>query len=763
MKLKATNKKRGVAFLAFLICFLLFSLIGSKSVTAEAQPLTPDVEVVAGYHNYIKYGSYVPVEVRIAGNHAQTGGRVELLVAFQETEQYCYTAEYPSGSEEASVSFCVAMPEYYESDARMEVKILDENGEEIYQSRVGYLGNDQGPQIYVGVLTDQYEGMDYWEELQLGDPYPMGARAIPLSPEAIPGESQKLDMLDLILVKDFTAASLEESQRQAIKEWIFHGGVLLLDGADGMFEGAFEDESTRSYPFVKLDRNGGALYVTEYGTGRIARTDFDTGEFSHIIRNGGEGADTSLYSMLSPEELMECIMGEACLLEIYQNGYRGRWQTQELIQHTSSAEGLRVPSLWVYVLILAGYIMIFIPGCYLALRKKGRLEWVRLALFLLGVVGSGVIFLTGKQTRLSDPFLHYLEVDEYRQGQRTRTVYAALQAPYNTSYEASFDPSYQIIPVIDQWKTETEREKMEEITVGDGEYRIRFSGAKAFQEEHFRLKKAETAEPEVEAEVHLFDGKTTGTLENQTASALEDVMLLMPEYALAVGTLEAGESRDLEDTAAAAVSYDSGNLEDMWGFAADTGHLGAVGRKRRTLIENYMRTCSERTPCVIGFVSDPEAEIQENRAYEQYGEQMVVVYLDVDTTEGEWEYYPAAPMESRVVAGNVYGIHHSEMEGDSSVLAYLLDGEYEIRELTFHMAGNVQGAEAQVTEIYFLNPLTGEYALVYPGDSSFTGEELLNYINMNEIYVKFRSAAEDGVISRLPRISMIGRKRDVGD
>lgn len=764
MKVRTMNKKKSSVFLALLCCFMIFSMFWAESVGAQAQTSMPHVEVVVGFHNNIKYGSYAPVKVRISENHARVGGSVEIFLSFQEAEQYYYRAQYPSGEVETEVSFCVAMPEQYRNDAYMEVTILDENGDKVYHNRVGYQGNDQGSQIYVGVLTDRYEGMDYWDELQLESVYQMGGRTIPLSADEVPEESQSLDMLDMILVKEFDQGQLNETQKQALEDWVYGGGVLLLDGGNSLIEKSEETE-TSVYSFLKVDQTEGSISVTEYGKGRIVGTDFDTEEFSYIIQNEGDGVTGAATALRSADELMELIMGEARLQGIYQDGYRGINQIQEFSHKTISADGVTAPVFGIYIFILFCYILILIPCCYLLLRKKGYLEWLRLAIFILALLGSGVIIWAGKNTRLSDPFIHYLEVDEYMGDQMIQNVYATLQAPYNKSYEVSLNPSYQILPITDQWASDKDRERIEEITVENGEFRVQLSDATAFQEESFRLKKIKKTDSQVTADIHLFDGKTTGTVENRMEERLEDVILLMPEYAMGLGTMEPGEAISLDDVSG--ISYRSGNLEDMnlediWGFSGDMS-LKSISQKHRSLIESYLWTSYERRPCLIGFIKESDGDIQENSEYVQYGERMVVIYVDIDMTKDGWEYYPSVPLESRVVVGTFYGIHNSMMEGDSGVIAYSLDGEYEIEELTFHMDWAAGQDEKKVTEIYFLNPVTGEYTLVYPGNSSFTEKELQDYINMNEIYIKFRSAEENGEISRLPRISMIGRKHNVGN
>ena len=395
MKLSMRNKKRRLCFLLFLMVCQVITMVLGNSIDSYAYSSSLDVEVVVGYNNYVKYGSYAPVKVRISENNRKVGGRIELAVIFRDVEQYYYTAPFSSGKEETEVSFCVAIPNIYETEASMEIKILDEDGEELYQNRIGYQGNNQESQIYVGVLTDQYEGMDYWDELQMNEPYQLGGRTIPLSADEIPEDSQYLDMLDMILVKDFEEGQLNDDQTKAIEGWILDGGVLLVDGMDGVMDHEKEEE-VFLYPFETLERNEGTISIHQKGKGRVVITDFDTEEFSYIIKNDGEGLVESFQSRMSSNELMEILMGKSSLQGIYQDGYRGISQVQSFFHNTVSADGIKVPTFGVYVTILIGYILVFVPCIYWGLKKWRHLEWLRVAILFLAILGSGIIFLAEK-------------------------------------------------------------------------------------------------------------------------------------------------------------------------------------------------------------------------------------------------------------------------------------------------------------------------------------------------------------------------------
>lgn len=110
MKLRVKKKKNRLFFRIFLIGCLIIAMVWGKSEYVCAQNSPLNVEVIVGYHNYVKYGSYAPVKVKISENYKKLGGSVELFVGFRDEEEYYYTEEFPSGREETEVSFCVAIP-----------------------------------------------------------------------------------------------------------------------------------------------------------------------------------------------------------------------------------------------------------------------------------------------------------------------------------------------------------------------------------------------------------------------------------------------------------------------------------------------------------------------------------------------------------------------------------------------------------------------------------------------------------------------------
>ena len=744
-----------VLFALMVLCGLL--LVGGQIRARAAAFSDYEVEVVVGYHNYVKYGSFAPVTVKLSGELAREGGTVEIQVSYGQGKSSFYRKTF-SGAEETEVSFCVAIPESYESDSHMNFRVLDSQGNKCYETPVGYYGSERGQQIFVGVLTDQYAGMDYWNSLYIEEPCVLQGQSIPLSQEDVPQESQMLDMLDLILIKDFSAESLSQAQKKALSQWIWNGGVVLVDGSE---MGLRIGEQIQKYEYYsgKILVGTGREEVcwnVDYGDGKVIWTEFDTDELSGVIQGQGD----SLSQGEDQELLMVDIMGRERLMKIAENGYREMTAIYGLAAETVIAERDKTPQIWLYILILAVYICIVVPGCYFLLKKRDKLGLLRPFIVLLALIGSGLIFLAGNGTRFSDPFLCCLEVEEYQEGEMRQTIYGTVRAPYTSSYSLALDGSYEFLPIESSYVIGGVEYGTEEIQYGEDAYQIQYSDTPAFQKQVFRLRKQGKADAPVETNLSLFSGETTGSVKNQLDTVLEDAVLLTPEYALLLGDIEAGGETDA--STADFLEYDSGMLEDMWEMVVPARLSSKVNRTRLEQIQNYMYSCYRRQPCVIGFISEPDLDIQPDARYEQYGEKMVVVYVELEMVRDGWEYTPFISLASRVVAGTFSGSENQFLEDTDGIMAYYINSGDEIKELEFHINGE-NGRETQVAEIYLLNPVTGAYTLFYPGKTKLADEELQNFIFSDMLYIRYRSAAQNGESCRLPRISMIWRENNAGN
>ena len=82
-----------VLFALMVLCGLL--LVGGQIRARAAAFSDYEVEVVVGYHNYVKYGSFAPVTVKLSGELAREGGTVEIQVSYGQGKSSFIAKHFP--------------------------------------------------------------------------------------------------------------------------------------------------------------------------------------------------------------------------------------------------------------------------------------------------------------------------------------------------------------------------------------------------------------------------------------------------------------------------------------------------------------------------------------------------------------------------------------------------------------------------------------------------------------------------------------------
>lgn len=89
--------------------------------------------------------------------------------------------------------------------------------------------------VYLGVLSDQYDNLKYLDgmELELGDGIAL-VNLIPFTNQNFPVKKQDLQALSGVLIDHFDTSSLSQMQMECLTQWVEEGGILIAGtGSDG--------------------------------------------------------------------------------------------------------------------------------------------------------------------------------------------------------------------------------------------------------------------------------------------------------------------------------------------------------------------------------------------------------------------------------------------------------------------------------------------------------------------------------------------------
>lgn len=536
--------------LGLFAVFVLTGCASSSRRTYRAYSGTVAVSLGLGKEGILVEENPFPVTVHIDGDYAEEGSWCVLTVPTNASDYYTYRMPL---SEESSqkLSFIVPAAKY---SSQITIELLDSEERVIYSRTSTYQAYDEWQNmILAGQMGTQTDTVSWPDEVtHSGLNSTVTVREVTLTEDNLYTQKEGYEMLDFLTMDVSYFETLDADVQSALLEWVKEGGTIGFQGTGAwpMFQrmGITGFGRARNY---SAGTNIKLLYRT-YGKGEIwslggtlsqtvARlTDNRKGELIKALSAGASGSYSEDYDSLS-------VYDDANLM------YR-------IKQHKTSAE---TPDVWLYVAFLCIYLGIGIPGVYAFVRRKRKIRWFRPLVCVLAIGFSILIFIVGTDTRYSRPFLKTLTVlsnENCPENEYTRTVYAGIQAPFNSSYEVSIYPEYSIEAIQDEfyWGSNTQNgtvnaKRVAGIRFQEDQTLLTMENLTAFSSRYFRFQMSTTGLGSITGSVNQATTTTSatsglsGTLVNNSSYQLNDVVINVGDQVALLSSWMAGETIDLEE------------------------------------------------------------------------------------------------------------------------------------------------------------------------------------------------------------------------
>lgn len=418
----------------------------------------------------------------------------------------------------------------------------------------------------IGVLSDQPDALNYFKltSFMNGEP----AEVLALKEKDLPDEARGLETLDVLVINDFTVASLPEDVQQALKEWTLRGGHLIIGSSPGIAQelGSLTD----LFPFkVNGDTRIDSLEaIAEAGetslnvnhfevmTGKVdhgADVLYRNGKFPLVIRGGaGSGQVTQFsYDLGSPvfskwegnSHFWNQVIGQggSSQMNAQLNDNRMVSDLGRISELFASVAGLPVSLL---VLLFAGYLIILVPVLYFALKKRDKREWSWVVIPVVAIVASLTLFGFGAKDRLGKIETNLVSIVSVDQnglgsGHGAGSMLSQSAGKYIVTVENNLQP----YPVnLNNQVTFTEAPVVEE---GADQTRVTFFDVAFWSPRSLGLtlpvQKYGTFETKL-----LYDGKTvTGDLTNKFPYDFTNLYLLSGQKRYELGAFKSGEKKEI--------------------------------------------------------------------------------------------------------------------------------------------------------------------------------------------------------------------------
>lgn len=234
MKTKGKSK-RHIGFFKAGLCLVLAAitaLAGILPANAAKKEDHFNISVTYGFEGKIEYGCYIPVNITIENTGDNFEGLVQLIIPQMngyETESVMYEKDL---SIVAGTTKTVSLTIHAtRSLSAMKIRIVTPKEKVISEKVINVTGLSSINSVNIGVLTDDYSALSYLSGKQLYiSQYSTNIKSLirELTAETFPEDYKALDMMDLILVTNFSTDKLSAAQLDALNSWVANGGILLI-------------------------------------------------------------------------------------------------------------------------------------------------------------------------------------------------------------------------------------------------------------------------------------------------------------------------------------------------------------------------------------------------------------------------------------------------------------------------------------------------------------------------------------------------------
>lgn len=251
-------KKYLSLFKAILLLIMMTMLISASSSTAYAGKDDFTVEVQYGFDNKIQVGCYMPVYVTVTNNGKNFEGAVQIIVP----GNYYNTMHGKEISIAAGDTKTIMLTAPFNVNApQFTVRIVDKDDDVVWKDYVKTNVLKVLNTVNIGVLSDDYTALSYMADQALINYSDIRTRIYELSVDTFPENYKALDMLDVILISNFSTDKLTEAQVTAMDLWINDGGLLLL-GSGSTVNKTFAGLNGKLFDAVIGEYN---TYSTKFG------------------------------------------------------------------------------------------------------------------------------------------------------------------------------------------------------------------------------------------------------------------------------------------------------------------------------------------------------------------------------------------------------------------------------------------------------------------------------------------------------------------
>lgn len=609
-------RRRFWAFVA-----LLMLVIGGPTVASADAPVGLSMKVAPAYDGYFKYGEWLPVYVQLENDGPDLAAEIRVRVTGGAgTMAFAAPAALPSGSRKRIPVY--VLPNNFSHELGVELV----SGDEVLLGAKVAVQPQPNSTYLVGVVASERGAI----ALAQGAALPGREREkvfvdLPLSD--LPERAEGLRSFDCLILNDVDTSLLGPERGASLEAWVRQGGRLVIGGGAGAARTvAGLPESLlplRPQGLAEVDALPGlavfadadpirvpgpfALVTGESAAGHPLATQEGLPLVQELALGRGTVDVVTLDLAVSP---FDAWTGTTAFWEVLlaPGAAYPEWlppdvsvrqmRSGSMNYALSNLPSLDLPSIRGLGILLVFYVVLVGPVNYVVLRWRKRLHWAWITIPLITLAFSAGAFGLGYALHGTDLILNKIAIVELRSdGAADVLSYVGLFSPSQQSYEIQVQDEGLLSPLnpeYDPWGAGGLGAGGEMTFVQSHPASVRGLTVNQWSMQTFMVEGSWADVGQVVGDLSIEGDALVGTVRNETAHTLTDMVLILGNRFTRLGDLSPGQE--------AAVEMDLLNMMDGFIgaplsyrlFEADLSNPGFGGPAReiqlkQTVIDSFLQ------------------------------------------------------------------------------------------------------------------------------------------------------------------------------
>ena len=210
---------------ALVLCLIVGILWPAINVHAGVDDFAAELKV--GYNNKAEMGRYAPFMVTIENKSSDFNGRLQVIVGNKVSYNLMYETDFSIGrGETKTVNFACKVADNL---GKANIRLVTKKEKVVWSEEKRFSVDKTALQnIDIGVLSDDFSALGYMDNLQFYDRETFKTNLMELTADTFPEDVNALDMLEIIVISNFSTDILTDEQIEALSLWVSRGGFLII-------------------------------------------------------------------------------------------------------------------------------------------------------------------------------------------------------------------------------------------------------------------------------------------------------------------------------------------------------------------------------------------------------------------------------------------------------------------------------------------------------------------------------------------------------